>query len=58
MGGFRHAIGLEHRRAERRLEVVHHLRRKRGAARSDESQPLGASGRSRSRVGAREQQLV
>ena len=37
-----HAVGLEHRRAERRLEIVHDLRRQRRAAGSDEAQLLGA----------------
>ena len=40
--GFGHAVRLEHRRAERRFELVHHLRRQRRAARADEAQPLGA----------------
>jgi hypothetical protein len=36
MSGFGHAVGFEDRRAERRLQIVHHLRRQRRAAGSDE----------------------
>ena len=56
--GFGHAVRLEHRRAERRLEIVHHLRRQRRAARSDEAQLLGAGRLGRAGLDAREQQLV
>ena len=44
MGRLRHAVGLEHRRTERRFERVHHRGRQRRAARADEAQALGAHG--------------
>ena len=48
--GLGHAVRLEHRRAERRFEIVHHLRRQRRAARADEAQLLGAGGLRRVRL--------
>ena len=39
---FGHAVGFEHWSAERLFHLVHHFRRQRGAARTDESQVLGA----------------
>ena len=56
--GFGHAVRFEHRRAERRFQIVHHLRRQRRAARADEAQRLGARRPALRRLGAREQQLV
>ena len=53
-----HAVGLEHRRAECRLEIVHDLRRQRRAARPDEPELGGAGGRRRARLDARQQQLM
>ena len=55
---FGHAIRLEHRRAERGLEIVHDLWRQRGAAGANESEFGGAGGPGRARLHARQQQLV
>ena len=58
MGRLGHPVRLEHRRAKCGFEVVHHLRRKRRAARTDKPQMLGALRRGRGQIGACEQQLM
>ena len=58
MSGLGHAIRFEHRCAKRGFEIAHHLRRKRRAARSNETQSLGACGLPGCDVVTRQQKLV
>ncbi len=58
MRRFGHAVRLEHRRSEGRLEIVHHLRRQRRAAGSNEPQLFRAGRLARFWIRPRKQQLV